>query len=115
MKNKVGLILKKELREVFRDKKSLAMMLLLPFLIPFLIIGISALFNMEVNTSLDDFNKMGFTYEFGFVEKNMAKYYNLDYKVGSEEEIKKLYDEKKIDLYIKKIDKVSTTKVFART
>ncbi len=102
MKNKVGLILKKELREVFRDKKSLAMMLLLPFLIPFLIIGISALFNMEVNTSLDDFNKMGFTYEFGFIEESLAKYYNLDYKVGSEKEIKKLYEEEKIDLYITK-------------
>ena len=102
MKSKIGLVLKKELREVFRDKKSLSMMLLLPFLIPFLIIGISALFDMEVNTSLDDFNKIGFTYDFNFVEKNMAKYYNLDYKVGSEEKIKKLYEEEKIDLYITK-------------
>lgn len=102
MKNKIKLVLKKELREVFRDKKSLAMMLLLPFLIPFLIIGISALFNIEANTSLDDFNKMGFTYDFGFIEENLAKYYNLDYKVGNKEEIKKLYKEEKIDLYITK-------------
>ena len=104
MKSKVFLMLKKELREVFRDKKSLSMMLLTPFLIPFLIIGISLLFDSQVNSSLDDFNKMGFTYEFDFAEEDMAKYYNLDYKTGNEEEIKKLYDEKKIDLYIKKID-----------
>ena len=104
MKSKVFLMLKKELREVFRDKKSLSMMLVTPFLLPFLIIGISLLFDSQVNSSLDDFNKMGFTYEFDFAEKNMAKYYNLDYKTGSEEEIKKLYEDKKIDLYIKKID-----------
>ena len=42
--NKTLLILKKELREVFRDKKSLAMMLIIPVLIPLIIIGMSALF-----------------------------------------------------------------------
>ena len=45
--NKTLLILKKELREVFRDKKSLAMMLIIPVLIPLIIIGMSALFESE--------------------------------------------------------------------
>ena len=40
MKNKTFLILKKELREVFRDKKSLSMMLIIPIMIPFIVIGI---------------------------------------------------------------------------
>ena len=36
MKNKFGIILKKEITELFRDKKSLAMMLVIPILIPVL-------------------------------------------------------------------------------
>ena len=36
--NKILLILKKELREVFRDKKSLAMMLIVPIMIPLIVI-----------------------------------------------------------------------------
>lgn len=40
----LGNILKKELREMFRDKKSLMMMLIIPILIPALVIGMSALF-----------------------------------------------------------------------
>ncbi len=102
MKEKITIVLKKELREVFRDKKSLAMMLAVPLLIPFLIIGISALFDSEINISSDDFNKIGFTYEFTPVEENIAKYYNVDYKIASLKEIKKLYKSEKIDLYITK-------------
>ena len=38
MKNSIWNILRKELREMFRDKKSLAMMLLMPVMIPLLVI-----------------------------------------------------------------------------
>ena len=34
MKNKIYYVLKKELRETFRDKKSLAMKLIIPFILP---------------------------------------------------------------------------------
>lgn len=37
MKNKIINILKKELREVFRDKKSLAMMFIIPIMIPLIV------------------------------------------------------------------------------
>ncbi len=102
MKSKIFLILKKELREVFRDKKSLSMMLIIPILIPFLIIGIAFLFDSEVKVSPDDFNKIGFTYELSEEELNIANYLNVDYKVNSEEKIKDLYDAQKINAYIKK-------------
>ena len=36
-------ILKKELKELFRDKKSLAMMLVIPIFIPLLVLGMSAI------------------------------------------------------------------------
>ena len=47
MKNNVFNILKKELREMFRDKKSLAMMLVIPIFIPLLVIGMSALLKVK--------------------------------------------------------------------
>ena len=51
MQNNLLNILKKELRELFRDKKSLVMMLVIPIFIPLLVIGMSALFdeNSEIN------------------------------------------------------------------
>ena len=49
MKNNVFNILKKELRETFRDKKSLTMMLIIPIMIPLLVIGISALSQRLIN------------------------------------------------------------------
>ena len=61
--NKTLLILKKELREVFRDKKSLAMMLIIPVLIPLIIIGMSALFESETSTDVNTYNKIVFNYE----------------------------------------------------
>ena len=63
MKNNIWNILKKEIREMFRDKKSLSMMLVIPIFIPLLIIGMSALFENEMNMSITDYNKIGFSYE----------------------------------------------------
>ena len=63
MKNNLFNMLKKELREMFRDKKSLSMMLIIPLMIPLLVIGMSALFESQVNKSVDEYNKIGFSYE----------------------------------------------------
>ena len=43
MKNNLWNILKKELREMFRDKKSLSMMLVIPIFVPLIVLGMSAL------------------------------------------------------------------------
>lgn len=104
MKNNLWVILKKELREVFRDKKSLAMMLIIPFMIPLLVIGMSALFDSQVDKNLHGYNKIGFAYELSEVEKALAKEMKLEVKTGSIEKIKKLYKEEKLDLYITKKD-----------
>ena len=61
--NKTFLILKKELRELFRDKKSLAMMLIIPIFIPLIIIGMSALFESQTDVDVNTYNKIGFNYE----------------------------------------------------
>ena len=52
--NKLLIILKKELRELFRDKKSLSMMLIVPILIPAVVLGMSALFEMNTNKKITE-------------------------------------------------------------
>ena len=60
MKSNLWNILKKELRELFRDKKSLAMMLVIPIFIPLLVIGMSALFEAETNMSIEEYKQNWF-------------------------------------------------------
>ena len=71
----LGNILKKELREMFRDKKSLMMMLIIPILIPALVIGMSALFEAQTNKPITDYNKIGFDYELSEMEKDIIDLY----------------------------------------
>ena len=104
MKNNLWNILKKELRELFRDKKSLAMMLIIPIFIPLLVIGMSALFEFRVNMVLEEYNKIGFAYEMTEEEKNIAEEMNIEVINGTEDELKQKYDKSEINLYITKDD-----------
>ena len=104
MKNNLWNILKKELRELFRDKKSLAMMLVIPIFIPLLVIGMSALFESQVSKDVSEYNKIGFAYEMTDVEKSIAEEMDIEIINGTEEELKQKYDEGEIDLYITKQD-----------
>lgn len=102
MNNKLFVILKKELKELFRDKKSLSMMLVIPILIPILIIGLSAFFNMQINKDVSEFNKIGFNYELSEVEKNIAESLEFEVVVKSDEELKEEYENGNINLYVLK-------------
>lgn len=104
MKNNLWNILKKELRELFRDKKSLAMMLIIPIFIPLLVIGMSALFESQVSKDVSEYNKIGFAYEMTDIEKSIAEEMNIEIIKGTDEELKQKYDEGEIDLYITKQD-----------
>ena len=104
MKNNLWNILKKELRELFRDKKSLAMMLVIPIFIPLLVIGMSALFESQVSKDVSEYNKIGFAYEMTDVEKSIAEEMDIEIVNGNDEELKQKYDEGEIDLYITKQD-----------
>ena len=104
MKNNLWNILKKELRELFRDKKSLAMMLVIPIFIPLLVIGMSALFESQMNMDTEEYNKIGFSYELSNVEKSLAKEMDIDVVHGTTKELKEKYEEGNIDLYITKKD-----------
>lgn len=104
MQNNLWNILKKELRELFRDKKSLAMMLIIPIFIPLLIIGMSALFEAQISKDINEYNKIGFNYEMSDIEKSIAKEMEIEIINGNEEELKQKYDNGEINLYITKED-----------
>ena len=104
MKNNFWNILKKELRELFRDKKSLAMMLVIPIFIPLLVIGMSALFESQMNVDTNEYNKIGFNYELSETEKQIAKEMDIDIVENTTKKLKGKYKEGKIDLYITKKD-----------
>ena len=88
MKNNLWNILRKELRELFRDKKSLAMMLVIPIFIPLMIMGMSALFEAQMNKDTQSYNKIGIVYEMTEEEKAMAEEMKLEIVQGTEEELK---------------------------
>ena len=102
--NNLWNILKKELRELFRDKKSLAMMLVIPIFIPLLVIGMSALFESQVSKDVSEYNKIGFAYEMSEAEKSIAEEMNIEIINGTNEELKQKYDNGEINLYITKQD-----------
>ena len=102
MKNNLWNILKKELREMFRDKKSLSMMLVIPIFVPLIVLGMSALFEVQANKDIEEYNKIGFVYELSEEEKNIAKELNIEITEGNENELKTKYENDEIDLYITK-------------
>ena len=105
MKNNMINILKKELRELFRDKKSLAMMLIIPIFIPLIMIGMSALFEMQANTDIEEYNKIGFAYKLSEEEKSLAEQMNIEVITGTEEELKQKYDAEEINAYVTQNEK----------
>jgi len=100
MKSKIWYVLKKEIREVFRDRKSLCMMLVVPILIPFVILGMSALFEMELNPDITEYNKIGFAYELNETEKTLAHTMNIDVIEASNEELAQQLSNGEIYLYV---------------
>ena len=102
MSNNLWNILKKELRELFRDKKSLAMMLIIPIFIPLIMLGMSALFEAQANKDIEEYNKIGFTYDLSEEEKQITEEMNIEVINGTEEELKQKYGNGEINLYITK-------------
>jgi len=102
MRNNILHILKKELRETFRDKKSLSMMLIIPLMIPVLVIGMSAFFEMQMDKPVENYNKIGMAYETDEIEKSIIKEFQINAVYDTEKNLKKKYDNGEIDLYITK-------------
>lgn len=108
MKNNVWNILKKELREMFRDKKSLAMMLVIPIFIPLLIIGMSALFESEMNMPITDYNTIGFNYELTQAEESIISELDINPVIDTEANLEEKFQNGEIDLYVTKEENIYT-------
>lgn len=108
MKNNVLNILKKELREMFRDKKSLSMMLIIPIMIPLIIFGMSALFESNINKDISEYNKIGFDYALSEVEKNIVQELEIVPTFLTKEELKEAFLKGEINLYITKEENLFT-------
>ena len=102
MKSNLWNILKKELRELFRDKKSLSMMLIIPIFIPLIMLGMSALFEAQSEKDIAEYNKIGFAYNLTEEEKSIAKEMDIKVVEGGEKELKEKYDNGEINLYVTK-------------
>ena len=104
MKSNLWNILKKELRELFRDKKSLSMMLIIPIFIPLIMLGMSALFEAQTEKDTSEYNKIGFAYSLSEEEKSIAKQMDIKVVEGNEKELKEKYENGEINLYVTKKD-----------
>ena len=102
MKSNLWNILKKELREMFRDKKSLAMMLVIPIFIPLIIIGMSAVFEGTMNMPITDYNTIGFDYELNSVEESIAQELQINPVYDTESRLEEKFLSGEIDLYVTK-------------
>ena len=102
MKSNLYLVFKKEIREMFRDKKSLAMMLIIPFMIPLLVLGMSALFETQMHKDISQYNTIGINYEPTQIEKEIIEKYNINYVYDTKEQLEKKYKNNEINLYITK-------------
>ena len=111
MKSNLWNILKKELRELFRDKKSLSMMLIIPIFIPLIMLGMSALFEAQSEKDINEYNQIGFAYKLTSDEQALAKEMNIKVIEGSEKELKEKYKNGDINLYVTKNESTYTLNV----
>jgi len=102
--NNTMYILKKELREVFPDKQSLAMMLIIPFMIPLMLIGLSFLFDVKTDINISDYNKIGIAYELSEIENKLLAEMNFEIINQSEKELNDKFLKEDIYLYLTKKD-----------
>ncbi len=100
--NNLWIILKKELREVFRDKKSLAMMLIIPIFIPFLVFLMSFLFESQATTDITKYNEIGFAYEATEIEKTLLESMGINIHEGTQAEMEQAFLANEVYVYVTK-------------
>lgn len=103
--NNIIITIKKELRAILRDKKSLMMMLVIPIMIPLYIILFSYVYDdmMKEDTTQKEY-LVGVNYELSEEEQTITKELSLETKYGTKKELNKLYEDNEITAYIIKED-----------
>lgn len=116
MKNKVFVTVKKELRAIVRDKKSLLMMLLTPLMIPAFILLFSFIYDEIMQEPSEEVEEpkytIGINYDLSEEEKQIIEVLSFSTEYyGTENELKEAYDNNNIDAYIT-VDKNNSYKIY---
>ncbi len=99
MSKKIFITIKKELRSIFRDRKSIVRMFLFPLIIPAMIIFYGILYDNIGNEETT--YTVGVNYEISEVEKQIADTLNIQYKeYNTKKELENAYQEKQIGGYL---------------
>ena len=105
--NNILITIKKELRGILRDKKSLMMMLLTPLMIPAFMLIFSSIYDTQFKVEEEEEKTytVGVNYKLTEEEKEITKELKLETKYEEDEkELEKLYEKKDIPAYIIKKD-----------
>src|SRR5574344_425369 len=97
--------IKKELRATLRDKKSLLMMLLTPFMIPLFIFMFSFIYDTLLNDVSKPIYNIGINYKLNYTEKEIVN--NLEFETKyykNDSDLKEAYKNNNIIAYIIKDD-----------
>lgn len=98
--NNVFITIKKELRTILRDKKSLMMMLITPIMIPLFIFIFSYVYDKLMNTNENKKYYVGINYNLNDIEKNLISE-NLEIKYyENKDDMQKAYETNRIDAYV---------------
>ncbi len=100
MNNAIITTIKKELRGILRDKKSLMMMLLTPLMIPLFIFMFSFVYDSMMNDDTTDKYQIGINYNMNNVEQEIIK--NMDFETkyySTKEEMQTAFEKGELDAY----------------
>ena len=100
MNNAIITTIKKELRGILRDKKSLMMMLLTPLMIPLFIFMFSFVYDSMMNDDTTDKYQIGINYNMNNVEQDIIKDMDFETKYYStKEEMQTAFEKGELDAY----------------
>lgn len=104
-RNLVFEIIKKELRDVIRDKKTLIMMIIVPiFLYPLMFGIILTMEDSMLDVDESVYNTIGFAFETDEIMDTVIEELNIQKENGSEEELKEKLNNEELNAYIVKDD-----------
>ena len=109
--NNIFITIKKELRSILRDKKTLRLIFIYPIMIPILIILYANMYNSILNEETT--TTIGINYKVNEIEKNILKENNIEYKeYKTTKEMQKAYDSNEISGYINYEEDIKNYQVY---
>lgn len=100
-KSMIWEIIKKEIRDIIRDKKTLMMMILVPILLyPIYIGGLLIIQENAINVDDSVFNTIGFSFESDDALNTVIEEFEIQKENGTEEQLRKKLESGEINAYI---------------